>query len=370
MRRRSIFIAGALLVVAGLVGLGFWQRHDWWVWLKASQYSNMPAEERQAVLADLRAGEARLLPLVIRQLRSEDATCCAGTGQMLRELLGTVPNSLRAEAVLRELAAEFASFSPPGQQQALELWVELFPRLDDPVPAELQPTAALLLEQSARAGDGCRKPALELALLLLPSAAGDQVRVHAKYLAEQALRSGTTQEQRLAVKLAAYPVLGLLDQLPRLLSAQEGAAPEVRSLVLLALGSHEQLLPSEQIVPLLHAEPAELAQLADQVLRSRGLTEAQLRLARLLANPDGAERARVVPLLLEGSAVDAQVWLERLTKDPSPAVRAAVIRVAMGKGDPQWRERVREMAQSDPNSTVQAIARFHLSSQQPGENSR
>jgi hypothetical protein len=95
-------------------------------------------------------------------------------------------------------------------------------------------------------------------------------------------------------------------------------------------------------------------------LRSRGLTEDQVRMGRMLTDSRPAARLDLVALLRDDTELDLRMWLLRLSRDPSPAVRAAAVRTAGELRVFQLTERLSEMADSDPDATVRPIAQFYL----------
>jgi hypothetical protein len=80
----------------------------------------------------------------------------------------------------------------------------------------------------------------------------------------------------------------------------------------------------------------------------------------LLTHPDPVERIKVFKLLHNAPELDPGVWLQRLSHDPSPAIRVAAIRVMTEDLAAPPRERIGEMAQSDPSESVAWTARWYL----------
>src|SRR5439155_608169 len=111
---------------------------------------------------------------------------------------------------------------------------------------------------------------------------------------------------KLAVEGQRQAPVILLDQLPPLMAGGTAdASTEVRTLVVLALGTREQLLSTEALLPLLHDADDEMRTVAEQALRIRGLTPPQMRLAKMVAHPDPGVRARVPELILDVAELDA-----------------------------------------------------------------
>ena len=82
-------------------------------------------------------------------------------------------------------------------------------------------------------------------------------------------------------------------------------------------------------------------------------------MAKLVTDASFLKRLEVISYLPNDNQIDPQAWLQRLSQDPVPAVRAAAARAGL---EPDWqmnvdfRDRVREMARSDPDGTVRQIA--------------
>jgi hypothetical protein len=135
---------------------------------------------------------------------------------------------------------------------------------------------------------------------------------------------------------------------------------EVRRAVVLALGPNRDWLSDDDLLPRLHDADPEVQRVTRLALRSRGLTDVQVRFGRLLTDPRPAARLELICQLRDDSELDLREWLSRLSHDPSPAVRAAAARTAADLRIFQLIERLRELATQDPESTVRQIAHFHL----------
>ena len=139
------------------------------------------------------------------------------------------------------------------------------------------------------------------------------------------------------------------------------SSPEVRRAALLAGGQAREVMSDEEFLKCLHDADADVRELCETTLKNRGLRDKDLQLGRLISDPSPLKRLEVVRFLPLDAQLDAQAWLNRLCQDPSPAVRASAARTAM---DPdsglgvEMSERVRQMAQSDPDGTVRQIAEY------------
>jgi len=137
-------------------------------------------------------------------------------------------------------------------------------------------------------------------------------------------------------------------------------SPVVRRAALVAVAPANEVVSEEDLIPLLHDDDAEVQRLCEAVLRSRGLSEEHLELARLISDSSPKARLRVLERLGRAQDLDPAAWLRRLSQDPSPAVRAAAVRAAAGYPKVDLSDRLREMANSDPSETVRQNAQHYL----------
>ena len=77
-------------------------------------------------------------------------------------------------------------------------------------------------------------------------------------------------------------------------------------------------------------------------------------------------RLQVLDLLGRSRDLEPGAWLRRLSNDPSPAVRAAAVRAATEQPMASLVDRLEQMAQNDPSSTVRQLAQYYLSCQKAG----
>ena len=157
---------------------------------------------------------------------------------------------------------------------------------------------------------------------------------------------------------------------PHLLRLLKDPKPEVRRSAILALGEMKEAVPDEDLLPSLHDPDEGVRDLCEAALRWRGLGEKDIQMGRLVSDPSPLKRLQVLQQLPADNELDPQLWLQKLCQDPSPAVRASAVRAAL---DPDsglhvnLTDRVRHMAQHDPDGTVRQIAEFLLQEQQkPG----
>jgi hypothetical protein len=137
----------------------------------------------------------------------------------------------------------------------------------------------------------------------------------------------------------------------------------------LGIGPLRDVVQDDDILPFLHDPDATVRTLCESALKSRGLRDKDVMLARLITDPSPLKRLEVIRFLPNDSQLDPQAWLERLCQDPSPIVRASAARTAMEPGlgvEIDMVKQVRQMARADPNGTVRQIAEYLVRSRQSG----
>jgi hypothetical protein len=133
-------------------------------------------------------------------------------------------------------------------------------------------------------------------------------------------------------------------------------SPAVRRVALLSVGSEEELISEDDLLPLLHDPDDEVKRLCEAALRGRGLRETHIRLGRLLTDARAKVRLDVLQHLHEADDLHPDVWLQRLSQDRAAAVRAGAIRYAFDASI-NLGDRLGQMATSDPDGTVREHAR-------------
>jgi hypothetical protein len=134
---------------------------------------------------------------------------------------------------------------------------------------------------------------------------------------------------------------------------------------MLAVSNSDELIATDDLLSWLHDPDPEVRTLCETALRGRNLDEKHLKLGRLITDARPAVRLEVLRSLRSATDLEPGVWLHRLSHDPAPAVRAAAVRAATESFSVNLTDRIRQIAQADPNDTVRQIARHYLSYQQP-----
>jgi hypothetical protein len=132
--------------------------------------------------------------------------------------------------------------------------------------------------------------------------------------------------------------------------------PDVRRQVLVSFTSRRTLLTEETLLGLLGDRDPRVPPLAEQVLKSRGLTEDQIGLGGLIVHRKPELRESVIPMLASRTDIDPVVWLVRLSRDVEPSVRMKAAEALAGRSTLEARRRLAEMAVSDPSPAVKKLA--------------
>jgi HEAT repeat protein len=242
-------------------------------------------------------------------------------------------------------------------------------RIPNPIQEQSAPVrlcqAAGKLLQATAAISSLRPQALDLARELIDHVLPGQWLDICQEAALAGLKDKDAQTRAQAVHLVlhlarrtdAAAEVTLLAGIRHVLTDQE---PLVRRAAVIALAPSRQAISDDDLLPVLHDSDPEVRRLAELALRSRGLEEGHLRLARLISDPSPGERLQVVDHLDRTSGLEPGVWLLRLSHDAVPAVRAAAVRAACCRPQVNLQERMRKIARDDPSPTVRQLARYYL----------
>jgi hypothetical protein len=355
--RRFILVSLILLVAGGAVVVWQWQALLGWYYFR--QLSQAAENDRARWIQRLVALDAAVLPGAMRCLAESDAAACCAAETVLIGLVGKWGiGDERALGVLRELKGNWAALSWPGKGSTLNLArvpLEVGGgRADGGAWADL---ANDLLH--AGAGDfPLQRAALKLADVLgggFPGKITGEVIVP---LARQGLRSDDSATRVLALRLFLQPPFTsdaeLLDSIRAFLRDPSGP---VRRSALLVLGADAEVLACDDMLLFLHDADADVRKLCETLLRSRGLSDQHLQLARLISDERPRARLEVLPLLDQIRDLEPGVWLRRLCQDPEPAVRAAAVRAAAQQTRVDLNDCLHDLAVNDPSGTVRQIVR-------------
>jgi len=133
----------------------------------------------------------------------------------------------------------------------------------------------------------------------------------------------------------------------------------VRQQVLVSFAQRPALLSEDVILKRLQDSEPAVAQTAELILKSRGLTTEQIELGRLIFDPRPEHRASVIPQLRNRTDIDPVVWLLQLSHDESESVRVGAAQALAERPTPEVLQRLVEMARSDRSPSVrQAVGKL------------
>ena len=155
---------------------------------------------------------------------------------------------------------------------------------------------------------------------------------------------GNLPEERSAAPAVAY-----------LEDMSEGAGI-VRKQVLVSFARRRDLMTEDAVLKRLYDPEPGIPELAEIVLKTRGLTTEQISLGRMIFHPKPELRASVIPLLRDRTDIDPVVWLLQLSRDEEPSVRAGAVDALAGRPSPEVRRRLAEMAKFDQSPLVRRTA--------------
>ena len=138
--------------------------------------------------------------------------------------------------------------------------------------------------------------------------------------------------------------------------------------MLVSFAQRPALLTEDAILKRLHDTEPAVAQTAELILKSRGLTTEQIELGRLIFDPRPEHRASVIPQLRNRTDIDPVVWLLQLSHDENETVRVGAAQALAERPTPEVLQRLVEMARSDQSPTVrQAVGKLVAPSPEGGD---
>jgi hypothetical protein len=355
-----------LVAVLLVAATGFWLGREpllSWYYLRGLAHADEGERDRWAERVAGLDGAA--LPALLDLLGGDDRACAnarAGLAALVRRWGDGDP---RTEEVARRLSDRFGRLGPAGQRHVLEFaaaWLrpEGGPA---PTPAVVHALARLVPEAARVADGGVRGAALDLAALLLGRPDAAEVIGPCRDLALACFGDDSPDNRCRALQLALLPGMDLQQQALPLL---RDPVPDVRQMAMLAVGPAQNVLSTDDLLHWLHDTDAEVRRLCEVALSSRKVPQEHIRLGRTLTDPDHHVRLKVLDELRDPAArdIDAGIWLRYLTHDPKASVRVAAARAAVElrySMPVDLRDRLEQMARSDPSPTVRQEAGHYLS---------
>lgn len=367
LRSRWLWINLSILLIAGGVW-GWCERTRLMAWYHVNQLTKASDDQVSSPLQALaELDDAPIAPLVER-LKTNQERVCTRCGWALGKLVfqwgANHPNLQKLAAKLEE---DFLVLSPLGRLQAFAILdaILLVHREETLSDSIMQPLGGILAAEARTREESLLPAALQVAnrLTYRSQPVPAEIVQSCRALVHAAIADPRPQCRLGAIRLASADPVGQLFQIvPLVMGNPPDPAPEVRALALVAIGGpeHEDLVSTDDLIPLLHDSDLAVRQTCAKALASRGLSEFEVQLAARMTHPDPAIRAQVPSQVFDFPNLDAKQWLQRLSSDPAPAVRAAMVRAAAEFGALGLRERLWEITQSDPNPTVRQLAEYYL----------
>jgi hypothetical protein len=151
----------------------------------------------------------------------------------------------------------------------------------------------------------------------------------------------------LPIDSAAAPAIAYIDD----------RSAVVRKQTLSSFSQRNLLLTDEMLLKRMYDEDPSIREMANLILRTRGLTQELISLGGLIFSPKPQQRVSVIPLLKNRTDVDPVIWLIQLSRDPVEMVRLSAIEELANHRTPSVERRLAEMARSDGSEAVRQAAR-------------
>ena len=133
----------------------------------------------------------------------------------------------------------------------------------------------------------------------------------------------------------------------------------VRYKTLMTFANRPALLSADAVLKRLHDTEPGIPELAELILKGRGLTKEQIYLGKQIFDPHPEVRASVIPLIRDRTDIDPVVWLLQLTHDTDDTVRAKAVESLIDRDSPEVDLRLKEVALSDTSTEVRAASIRH-----------
>jgi HEAT repeat protein len=132
---------------------------------------------------------------------------------------------------------------------------------------------------------------------------------------------------------------------------------DVRRQTISSFARRGLILTDDMLLKHLHDEDAVVRDMANLVLKTRGLPQELIGLGGLMYSPRADQRVSVITLLKGRTDVDVVTWLIQLSKDPVETVRISALASLSQHKTPVVQRRLAEMARSDTSEAVRQAAR-------------
>jgi hypothetical protein len=277
--------------------------------------------------------------------------------------------------VLHGLRSGFVKFSPAGRASAVSAATHLLDRFRvEPAPAvwfqSLKPIQELVLGSLADSNVDVRSSALNevgshwnwLPGRSLTPAEEDSLAAWKESFYEPAKRCLSDREPK--SRAAAIVCLGALP-------IDEKAAPAVANVdypdnggvryrTLMTFANRPGLLSIDTILKRLHDTEPGIPELAELILKGRGLNKEQIFLGGQIFNPHPEVRASVIPMIRDRTDIDPVTWLLQLSHDSDETVRTKAVEALVDRDSPEVDRRLKEISSTDASAAVRAVAAKHV----------
>jgi hypothetical protein len=365
-RWTSVAIAGILTLA--VVGSGVAWR------LGSTGKKEQPATARESAVSPMRA--------LAESLRQGDPAALTSLCQQVlakvdqpRPPVGEDEGADIVE-VLRGLRAGFVKFNPFGRASAVSAATHLLDRFRvEPAPRvwfeALPPIQELVLGSLADSNVDVRSSALTevgshwgwLPGRSMTPLEEDTLAGWKESFYEPAKRclSDVAPKSRAAavVCLGALPI----DEkaAPAVANVEYPDSGGVRYRTLMTFANRPTLLSVDTILKRLHDTEPGIPELAELILKGRGLNKDHIFLGRQIFNPHPEVRASVIPLIRDRTDIDPVVWLLQLSHDTDETVRTQAVEALVNRDSPEVDHRLKEIALTDTSALVRAAAGKHVS---------
>jgi hypothetical protein len=364
LTRKRILLVSAILALLG--GAAWWQGGPLLARYCVYKLDKAGEASREKWLARVVGLGEAAVPSLLASLAHADQEVCDNNVRALVGLAGAWgPDDARSQALVEKVTAQFESLNELGQSGVLQVAIFLLQKQPQTqnVPPALTRLAGDLLSAALKV-EAVRDAALHLAGALLERMP-QQWLAECRRLALEGMGAAAATTRVAAIQLALRPPLRhdsavLVKCVPLL---KDSAAP-VRKAALLALGPVRELVSDDDLLPLLHDPDDGVQNLCELTLRSRGLPDNHILLARLISDQRPSARLQVLQHL-HAADLEPGVWLRRLCQDPAAAVRAAAVRAAVSQSQVDLRDCLSDIARQDPSLTVRQLAEYYLTRYRP-----
>ena len=131
---------------------------------------------------------------------------------------------------------------------------------------------------------------------------------------------------------------------------------DVRRQTISSFAQRGLILTDDMLLKHLHDEDAVVRDMANLVLKTRGLPQELIGLGGLMFSPRADQRVSVITLLKGRTDIDVVTWLIQLSKDPVETVRISALAAMAQHKTPIVEKRLAEMAKSDASEVVRQAA--------------